>query len=188
MSGEMTFRKWLHFTLIGFGFMVGCAPPVVSPLRQATPNPMAGIKCFEVRKPDLRMATVNGGSEQDYLASVGAVDPAEWSRIKNEIHGNFVNGVTEGASDYEVSAFEHRKDARFVVIPTVTNIDIGHFDRVRMKVVIANRSGKQIEEIEGFFGMASRPTFNPIHRSNFRANTRIIGKHVGYYLGERTYE
>lgn len=190
-------RKLLGLGMVlGFSALTSCAPTFITPLHQASPNPMAGAKRFEIRDVEYVNLMVDGKSETVYKAGIGQEAFADWDEDKYWIAKYFTDNVKSTAGSEGVSVSQNDRSAPFVIVPTVSMIDTGYYripawnavSRVNYRVRILDRSGKRIDELEAVHGIPFDAMFAPSTSGRLQNVAEALGEAVGEYVVERSYE
>ena len=180
----------LVMTLALISIMSGCGTNGgASGTMAASAGPLRGQTQFALEGLDLSAVTVDGAPEKDFLAGKEVQPKASWETDKAALRENFRKAAQETGSRGGLTLGEPNHDAPFVVRPSVTTIVTGGYrpfavakSRMKVSVVIADRSAKAVEQFEVEESVAF-DLMGP--QSSLGGRLRLLGTAVGRETAKR---
>jgi hypothetical protein len=176
--------------LVGISIaLLGCGPPW-QVVRQATPNPLVGVKTFALKPIDFTGLRVGEKTEQGYLAEKDEESRSNWVGDKKGMNEEFTKTLLEGSNDAGI-AVKPGGEADFTVEPKVPWLEPGFYaavvnkaSEVQLTLIIRDKDGKVVDEVTMKHSTAANLT-NPAVGNRLRDDAEALGEYAAEYLKSR---
>ncbi len=182
-------RRILLFLAIIFMFL-GCGPPW-EVVRQATPNPLLGVKTFSLKPVDFSGLRVGEKTEQGYLAEKDEETRGKWVGDKKAMNEEFSGKLLSEARD-EGIAVQMGGEGDYTIEPKVTWIEPGFYvgvaakpSETQMTLIIRDRGGAVVDEVLMKHN-TNASLMNPAVGNRLRDDAEALGAYAAEYLATRS--
>jgi hypothetical protein len=182
-------RRIILILAVAFLF-IGCGPPW-QVVRQATPNPLLGVKQFSLKPIDYTGLRVGEKDEAGYLAEKDEETRGKWVGDKKGMNDEFVNKLMGEARDKGI-AVQIGGETDFTVEPKVPWLEPGFYvgvaaksSELHMTLIIRDKAGQVVDEITMKHSTGASMT-NPSSGGRLRDDAEAIGSYAAEYLATRS--
>jgi hypothetical protein len=189
VSAKSGLSRWAGWTVL-FMSCTACSSWTV--ITQADPNPLPGVKAFQLQSLEFVNLKVDNKPEAEFLAKKTADQKKSWEADKAAIQRLFRQSLRERTGDAGISL--GGTTAPFTLRAAISSIETGYYrmpafmaiSRVNVHVQILDASGGVVDEILLEHGVPFDVVTNPSSGGRLRMGAKWAGIYAADYLKDRT--
>ena len=177
------------------GLLTGCAP-TWTVVKQATPNPLVGVKSFAVERVSYPRDGLRVGEHQEdaWLAMKKPDEVQRYKKDRDETAAEFTAQVVGNKAGLSVASLPPGAPAGegIVVRPVFTALEPGIFTAVyslpttlQMTAQVLDKTGNVVDEVN-FSATVAADIYHPSTDKRMKDAGRDLGDQLVKYLGART--
>lgn len=188
VSAKSGLLRWAGWTVL-FMSCTACSSWTV--ITQADPNPLPGVKAFQLQSLEFVNLKVDNKPEAEFLAKKTADQKKSWEADKTAIQRLFRQSLRERTGDAGISL--GGTTAPFTLRATISSIETGYYrmpafmaiSRVNVHVQILDASGGVVDEILLEHGVPFDVVTYPSSGGRLRVGAKWAGIYAADYLKDR---